>query len=120
MALIRKLHIGWYIVSDYLAAASTWILLFVLQNPAVNEPLYLFGLSWQGHPIFFGITLVPVIWVTFYFLTGSYNSLYKKSRLNELTLTFLVSLLGCILILLIFLPGESKKQLGFYFWLFAK
>lgn len=120
MALRRKIHIGWYIVCDYFAAALTWIILFAIQNPAVNEPVYPFGLSWPGDPVFLGLTVVPLMWISFNFLTGSYNSLYKKSRLNELTLTFLVTLLGCVLILLVFLPGESKRPLGFYFSLFTK
>jgi exopolysaccharide biosynthesis polyprenyl glycosylphosphotransferase len=41
-----------------------------------------------------GITLVPLGWVILYTLVGSYRSLYKKSKLQEITTVFICSLIG--------------------------
>lgn len=49
------------------------------------------------------IIFLPIFWLFFYLLTGSYsNSLFEKSRLSELTATFLHTIFGCLI--LFFLP----------------
>ena len=53
------------------------------------------------------IIFLPIFWLFFYLLTGSYsNSLFEKSRLSELTATFLHTIFGCLI--LFFLPLLSS------------
>ncbi len=86
---LKKKNILFYIVIDYFFSSLT-ILFFNYYN---NYPLILIQ----------AIIGIPLYWLLFYFFTGSYNgSLFDKSRLSELTDTFLYTLLGSVL--LIFIP----------------
>jgi tryptophan-rich sensory protein len=45
------------------------------------------------------LIVIPVIWACFFLITGFYREpLYKRSRLNELTATFIACLIACLLI----------------------
>src|SRR5690349_1068987 len=118
MAPGSKIHIGWYIVSDYLAAASTWVLLFFIRKQLMNEPLYINGRLDFNDRFTFGLAFMPLAWVIFYFLMGSYHSLYKKSRLTELTHTFLFSLIGCAITAVYFVLRGASRPMSYYYTAF--
>lgn len=111
----KKIHIIWYITSDYLAALGCWIILFLVRKNLLGEPLYIDGQLDLNNNFLIGAAFIPVGWVVLYFLSGSYNSLYKKSRLNELMLTFLFSIIGCTLVSLFFLYSESPRPFTYYY-----
>ncbi|MEJ7737045.1 MAG: sugar transferase [Chitinophagaceae bacterium] len=114
MAIHKRIHIGWYVFSDFLAAAVTWILLYVVRKRLLNEPIHIHG-HLDLYPRFlWGLVIIPLAWIIFYFLTGSYHSLYKKSRLNELTVTFLFSLIGCSLFSFLYVLNEGKRPVSYY------
>lgn len=62
-----------------------------------------------------GISLLPIAWVIFYAILGSYGSLYKKSRLNELTLTFICSIIGCTLIFFLIVINDPHPRYTYYY-----
>ncbi|MEJ7768929.1 MAG: sugar transferase [Chitinophagaceae bacterium] len=114
MASPGKIQIGWYVLSDYLASAVTSTSLGVISNKLLNEPLFEENLLSPGGPVLINFLLLPFLWLIIYFLTGSYNSIYKKSRLNELTMTFLFSLIGCIFLFFIFIANKNAGNLVTY------
>jgi len=88
-----KRNISAYIITDYFFSLFT-ILLF---------SVFFTDLSASTLKIIF----LPFFWLFFYLLTGSYsNSLFEKSRLSELTATFLHTIFGCLI--LFFLPLLSS------------
>ena len=111
----RKTHIEWYIVSDYLASICTLVLLFVIRGMLLDAPISLDEHMLLNKKFLQEITFIPLAWLMFYFLTGSYNSLYKKSRMNELMLTFLFSLLGCFFVSFFFLFNDPGKPPTYYY-----
>src|SRR5688500_16000438 len=115
MATRSRIHIGWYIVSDYIAAAITWVLLFIIRKQLMNEPLWINGRPDLNDRFTFGLAFIPFAWIIFYFLTGSYQSLYKKSRLTELTQTFLFSLIGCVIIAVFFVLRNASRPMYYYY-----
>lgn len=112
---IRKIHIAWYILGDYIAASLTWILLYIVRKILLHELFYTHGQLDLNQHFILGMVFIPLGWVMYYFLTGSYNSLYKKSRLNEITITFLFSLIGCSIISLFFVFNDSKRPITYYY-----
>jgi exopolysaccharide biosynthesis polyprenyl glycosylphosphotransferase len=105
----KPLHIAWYVVADFFTAALAWALLFFLRK-------YFLGLqvSDRGQlnidPNFWkGITLVPLSWVILYALAGTYQSLYKKSKLQEFTVTFVCSLLGAAVLYFAIILNDIKN-----------
>ncbi len=81
----QKKNISAYIISDYFFSFCT-IFLFTYIFADTAASIYKF-------------ILLPLYWSFFYLLTGSYsNSLFEKSRLSELTATFLHTLFGCLIL----------------------
>lgn len=80
----------WYILSDYLFTACSTYLFFtyVLKD----TPIIPFE---KRESLLYTIAIIPFSWLLFFAFVGSYQqSLYEKSRLNEMTATFIHVLLG--------------------------
>ncbi len=108
MALRKKISLGWYLLTDYLTAFLSWLCLclFIPNHLVANgEDIFLF--NWLSCLI-----IVPLGWLIIYLLAGTYQSLYKKSRLEEFSLTFFSSLFGAIIFtfILIYTTEEYKTR----------
>lgn len=66
-----------------------------------------------------GIIIIPLSWLVLYALVGSYNSVYKKSRLTEFTKTFICSLLGCVVLFFVFLLDDVGNNYTYYYLAFS-
>ena len=95
MPLKKRIHTIWYMVSDYVAAILSWCALYLVRRHLLGEQIVSDGSIYLNDRFWMGLVLVPIGWVLFYALLGSYHSLYKKSRLSEFTTTFIYSLIGC-------------------------
>lgn len=118
MAINSKIHNGWYVFSDYFASTLVWIILFIVRRQLMHEPVFSSGRLNTNNRFILGLAIIPVMWLIVYFLTGSYHSIYKKSRLNEFAHTFLFSLIGCIIFSLFFVVNESKRPITYYYYAF--
>ncbi len=102
-----RIHIGWYILSDAILSILTWACFYYLRTR-------IYGYGFSMPPGFYlGLFLYVAGWVSLHFLTGTYNSIYEKSRLNEILKTFFVSLAGCLFLLFFFIlknPQENNKR----------
>ena len=93
----RKWQFAKYIFFDFLAAALSWTAFFIYRK-AVIEPQR-FGIDIPiefTHRYFMGLVIIPAIWVFFYYITGFYDHIYRRSRLLELGQTFLTSIIGAV------------------------
>ena len=107
-----------YAISDYLAAAVVWFVFFFIRNNLLGFPTFNNGMPQFNSGFLLGWAILPVCWVIFYFLIGSYRSLYKKSRLGEFTLTLIASLIGCTIIFFAILLNDDDKSLSYYYTVF--
>lgn len=114
MPLSHRIHSIWYLLSDYVAAVLSWLTLYFVRRYlaffiTINNKIYIDKRFWWG------IALLPIAWVTFYALLGSYGTLYKKSRLSELTLTFICSAIGCTLIFFLIVINDPNPGHTYYY-----
>ncbi|MFW5850666.1 MAG: sugar transferase [Bacteroidota bacterium] len=88
-----------YIFFDLLSAVCSWTAFFLLRKGFIDptfgniKPEITLDINY-----YYGLSAIPVMWLLLYYLNGYYKNIYKKSRLNELTQTFLITLLGSIII----------------------
>lgn len=115
----KKIHILWYVLSDCLAASITWLLFTVIRKELLREPFYYGKHLDLNNRFLLGIALLPFLWVIFYFLTGSYGSLYKKSRLYEISTAFICTLLGCTVIFFVIVLNDKNHTIHYYYSAFA-
>jgi hypothetical protein len=83
----RKIHITWYVLSDFTSAVLSWMILYFTRRDLLAEPIFIDGDLFLNNRFWLGLLLIPAGWIVFYALTGTYHSLYKKSRLSEFSST---------------------------------
>ena len=114
MPLSNRIHSIWYLLSDYIAAILSWLTLYFVRRYlaffiTINDVVYLDKRFWWG------FSLLPITWLIFYALLGAYGPLYKKSRLNELALTFVCSVIGCTLIFFLIVINDPHPGYTYYY-----
>jgi exopolysaccharide biosynthesis polyprenyl glycosylphosphotransferase len=116
----KPLHIFWYGLSDYIASILAWTLFSLYRRVLLHEGGAEFQeLLYQNQ--FFIVTLiaVPIAWIMLFTLSGSYAvSLYGKSRLSELTNSFVTVLIGSLVIFFLLLINDSKDNYNYYYRVF--
>jgi len=115
--LQKRLHIGFYVLGDFIAAILAWIIYFSLHR-------YFAGEHFQFNTKFIsGLILYPFGWIVLYHLSGTYRGIYYKSRLNEFLNTLYATFIGCIFVFSIFILYKKQEYLssfyGEFFILFA-
>jgi exopolysaccharide biosynthesis polyprenyl glycosylphosphotransferase len=95
----RKRQIVKYVLADLFAAMLAWGLFYLYRKNEIESNLYGFKVPFVPDSNFYiGITIIPLAWVIVYALSGTYNDIYRKSRLRELGQTFYLSLIGVLII----------------------
>ncbi len=113
-----------YLIFDILSAAIAWSLFFVFRKIYI-EPLKF------GHTVpinfsvkfYIGLFFIPAFWLVLYYASGYYNEVYRKSRLNELFQTFLITLIGTTTIFFVLILDDTissyKNYYSSFFTLFS-
>ncbi len=112
----KQISAGWYVAADYLTAALAWFCFYhwrswILQDTGAYP---ISQISWT-----LILLIVPAGWLMLYTLAGTYNHLYKKSRLAEFTLTFVCSLIGAIALFITFVFNDYDPKNGYTYFYFA-
>jgi exopolysaccharide biosynthesis polyprenyl glycosylphosphotransferase len=111
----RKIHIAWYVLSDYISAILSWIILYFTRRLLLHEPIFVDGELFLNNRFWLGLLLIPAGWIVFYGLTGTYHSLYKKSRLNEFSSTVLSSLIICTVLFFAIVINDPQTDYRYYY-----
>jgi exopolysaccharide biosynthesis polyprenyl glycosylphosphotransferase len=108
----KKIAIAWYAAMDYFMGAAAWLLFYFFRSDALHDTgaYPISSLSWL-----LILIIVPTGWLILYTLAGTYHALYKKSRLEEFTLTFVCSLLGSIVLMIVFVLNDPHNGYSYYF-----
>ncbi|MCK5856115.1 MAG: sugar transferase [Bacteroidales bacterium] len=94
-----KLQTVKYLLADYISASLAWTLFFVYRKYSYQADIEnIFQSVFQDQKFFTGIIVIPLSWVLFYLILGSYKGIYRKSRIRELGLTFISSVIGVSII----------------------
>ncbi|MEP7255228.1 MAG: sugar transferase [Ferruginibacter sp.] len=104
-----RIHISWYALGDFIAAVLSWISFYFLRKYIIEEDFIV------GRKFYVGIILFPAAWLIVYYLAGSYNALYQKSRLIEFLHTLIYTFFGSLCILFLFLVYDSTGDYNIYF-----
>ncbi len=105
----KRLHIGYYAFGDFIAAIFAWNIYFFLHR-------YLGNQDFEFNKKFFsGLILYPVGWSILYLVSGTYKSIYYKSRVNELLNTFLITLIGSVVVFSSFILNKKEEYLSQFY-----
>jgi exopolysaccharide biosynthesis polyprenyl glycosylphosphotransferase len=115
MRVSKKVHISWYIFSDYLAGILAWIILYFTRRSLLSEPIFVNNKIYLNNRFWMGIILVPLGWLVFYGMVGAYHSIYKKSRLNEITIAAICSVIGCTILFFSIVINDPQTDYRYYY-----
>ena len=88
----QRIHTRWYAAGDFAACVLAWILFYFTRE-------YILGESFIAGPKFYlGLFIYPLAWMALYLLTGSYYTIYHKSRLTEFIILFAANFIGSIIV----------------------
>lgn len=110
--------IGWYVLADYFAALLAWHSFFVFRKTIIEKvPFAISGLI-SDKKFIYGVLLIPVFWITYYFFANTYQSLLKKSRLTEIYKTLLQTFTGSIILFFSLMLNDIITGYTDYYLLF--
>ena len=88
-----------YVIADLLAAMLAWGFFYLYRKAGIESALYGFHIPFIPDKNFYlGISVIPFAWVVIYALIGTYNDIYRKSRLKEFAQSIYISFLGVLII----------------------
>ncbi len=107
----KQLAIALYVLLDHLAATIAWAGLFTyrklyLQYSTLEDVL-------SDPNLYLGIGLIPIFWLAIYFLIGTYTDIFRKSRLTELYVTFLTSLVGVLILFFALIIDDITSNVSY-------
>jgi exopolysaccharide biosynthesis polyprenyl glycosylphosphotransferase len=111
----HTINILWYLLSDYFTALVASIIFHFSRRLLLSEPILVNNQLFLTNRFWLGTITIPLCWLILYALVGSYTSLYKKSRLNELTNTFIYSITGCTIIFFTIVINDPVKDYHYFY-----
>lgn len=110
--------IALYLLADYAAALLSWFCFFIFRKKYIeNVPASIAELL-HDKKFLYGLLLIPVFWMVYYFFVNTYTSIIKKSRLVEIYKTGWQSFIGGIILFFSLMLNDIIKGYKDYYFLF--
>lgn len=116
-----------YLFFDVLAAWMAWTLFFVCPNVDRNTGPAdcLRTVDFPGN-FYLALIILPLFWITIYYIGGYYNNIHRKARLMELGQTITTTFFGVLVLFFVFIAddrllidtnyfGQFGSLFGFHF-----
>jgi exopolysaccharide biosynthesis polyprenyl glycosylphosphotransferase len=115
----KRLRTFYYILADFISAALAWTTLNYYRKTQVDSlrtgeiPQAIFD-----NQYYISVLILPLIWVLVYYLSGSYNNVLRKSRINEFVQTLATSIIGVTVLFFVLLLDDSVVSYRQYYKLY--
>ncbi len=101
---------------DFVAAILAWAAFFLFRKVVIdNDRFQDVNQVFRDSNFWWGIVLLPVAWCCFYAFQGTYKNVYRKSRLKELEMTLMASVIGVIVIFFTLLLDDHISSYHNYY-----
>lgn len=112
----RRQRTIYYLISDFLSAALAWTL-FNLYRKTQIDPLKTgdFNTVIFDNNFFISVIILPLIWVLVYYLSGSYNNVLRRSRINEFVQVLATSIIGVTVLFFVLLLDDYVASYKLYY-----
>lgn len=110
----KNFQIAKHLFFDLFSAVLSWTLFFIYRKVFIEELPVDFTTKF-----YVGIVAIPLFWISLYLITGTYNNIYRKSRMKELFDTFFIVLIGTIIIFFVALLDDYIDNYKTYYSLFV-
>ncbi len=112
----RKIHTALFISLDAISAGIGWAMFFAYRKYFIESDKFGYQIPVELDTNFYlALVLVPLYWIILYFLAGHYKDIWRKSRINEISKTFGVSVIGVVLLFFILLLDDAVSSYQTYY-----
>ena len=115
----KSAQVAKYLIFDFLAAAISWILFFTYRKTVIEPQRFGIEIPLEFTTRFYlGLIIIPIVWITGYYISGFYKNIFRRSRLLELWQTFITSLVGVVVIFFALILDDFVDSYKNYYQLF--
>jgi exopolysaccharide biosynthesis polyprenyl glycosylphosphotransferase len=116
----RQLRTVYYLLSDFLSAAVAWTIFNIYRKTQI-DPLKTgnFDSEIFDKRFLLSVAILPLIWVLVYYLSGSYNNVLRKSRINEFVQILATSIIGVTVLFFAILLDDYVASYKLYYKLYS-
>ena len=114
----KRRHTLQFILADWLSAVFAWGLFFIYRKIYIELQYFYPKMLWEDKNFIWGILIIPLCWIAMYALMGSYQNIYRRSRLRELGQTLYISVIGVLIIFFLFLLDDTIISYRTYYHTF--
>ncbi|NPA68637.1 MAG: sugar transferase, partial [Chlorobi bacterium] len=116
----RKSQVLKYIIADYVSASLAWFLFYIFRKVYIESANYGYEVPVKFDINFFaGLTGLPLFWIMVYSVFGYYKNVFRKSRLQELWLTFISVTTGVVIVFFILILDDVVFSYKDYYQSFS-
>jgi exopolysaccharide biosynthesis polyprenyl glycosylphosphotransferase len=99
-----------FVFIDWLCAVIAWVLFYYLRKVYIEEVDFSIGESF-----YWGVTLIPIIWLILYHLQGTYYNIKRLYRFKVFNLTFSSTAIGSVIIFFTLLLDDEISSYQLYY-----
>ncbi len=104
----RNYQIFRYVLFDVIAAIASWFAFYVYRKKFIESLKHGYDIPLVvDDKLILGLIFIPIFWISFYALTGYYNKIYRRSRLNEVWQTLNTSIVGSLILFFTLVLNDS-------------
>jgi exopolysaccharide biosynthesis polyprenyl glycosylphosphotransferase len=116
----RKVQRLKYLLSDFLAGALSWALFYFFRKVIIEPSKFGYRIPVETDNKFWvSLILIPTFWLIMHYFSGYYKTPFRKSRLQELGKTFLISLFGTLVLFFVLILDDTVKDFNSYYFSFG-
>ncbi len=105
----KNLQVLKYLIADVLSAMIAWGVFFIYRKRTADPYFFQnYKQAFEDPNLYLGIIAVPFFWIILYVMMGTYRKIYRKSRLKELEQTFLISVIGVVIIFFVLMLDDIR------------
>jgi len=101
---------------DALSASLAWTLFYVYRKYFIEPDKFGYKIPVEiGNNFYLALVIIPFFWFCLYFLSGYYKNVWGKSRINEISSTFSVTIIGVVFLFFSLLLDDEVSSYEAYY-----
>jgi len=112
----RRIRTIYYLLADFFSAALAWTIFNIYRKTQI-DPLKTGDFNSQifDNRFLISVAVLPLVWVLVYYLSGSYNNVLRRSRINEFVQVLATSIIGVTVLFFVLLLDDYVASYKLYY-----
>lgn len=112
----RLIHTFFFVLFDGISGGFSWSLFFLYRKYFIESDKFGYQIPVElDKNFYFALLAIPLYWIGLYFLAGHYKDVWRKSRINEISKTFTVTVVGVTLLFFALLLDDEVRSYQSYY-----